>query len=95
VWFGEALPEAVLAEATRAAQTSDVYLSVGTSAEVYPAAGLPLLACACGAYTVEVNPRPSYIADRVDECIESPAAEALPALLQQVRAFIADRHPGW
>jgi NAD-dependent deacetylase len=86
VWFGEMLPEAVLMEATRAAETAGVYLSVGTSAAVYPAAGLPLLAGACGAYVVEVNPAPSDIAGRVDEVIAAPAGVALPPLVARVRS---------
>src|SRR5690606_2368179 len=44
VWFGEALPEAALAEAYAAAERADVFLSVGTSAVVYPAAHLPVYA---------------------------------------------------
>jgi NAD-dependent deacetylase len=86
VWFGEMLPEATLMEATRAAETAGVYLSVGTSAAVYPAAGLPLLAGACGAYVVEINPTPSDIAGRVDEVIAAPAGVALPQLVARVRS---------
>src|SRR5690606_3009992 len=42
VWFGELLPEEALAEAYAACERAEVFLSVGTSAVVYPAAGLPL-----------------------------------------------------
>ena len=41
VWFGETLPQDAIGEATQAAALADVYLSVGTSAVVYPAAGAP------------------------------------------------------
>jgi len=92
VWFGEELPAEAFRAATRAAQTAEVYLSVGTSAAVYPAAGLPLLARDCGAYVAEVNPRRSDIADELDEHVAAPAGVALPALQDRVR----ERAPaGW
>jgi NAD-dependent deacetylase len=87
VWFGEMLPEDALVEATRAAEGAEVYLSVGTSAAVYPAAGLPVLARACGAYVAEINPERSDIADRLNEHVACRAAEGLPALVDAVRAM--------
>ncbi|WP_420455473.1 SIR2 family NAD-dependent protein deacylase [Rubrivirga sp.] len=81
VWFGEQLPEAAFAQAEQAAALADVYLSVGTSAVVYPAAGLPLLARQAGAYVAEVNPTPSDIAGRVSEQVRGTAGEVLPALV--------------
>jgi NAD-dependent deacetylase len=92
VWFGEMLPDEPLAAATRAAETADVYLSVGTSGAVYPAAGLPLLAKARGAYVAEVNPERSEIARRLDEHVRGRAGEVLPALVARVRA-LADETP--
>ena len=56
VWFEEMLPEAALARAEDAATRCDVMLVVGTAAEVYPAAALPLSAKRGGALLVEVNP---------------------------------------
>ncbi len=81
VWFGETLPEAALAEAEQAAALADVYLSVGTSAVVYPAAGLPLLARQAGAYVAEVNPEPSDIASRMNEQVRGLAGTVLPELV--------------
>ena len=85
VWFGEVLPEAALARATQAAALADVYLTVGTSAVVYPAAGLPQLARQSGAYVAEVNPEPSEIAWRLDEQVRGAAGAVLPALVERVR----------
>jgi NAD-dependent deacetylase len=84
VWFGETLPEAAIERATQAAVMADVYLTVGTSAVVYPAAGLPQIARQSGAYVAEVNPEPSEIAWRLDEQVPGGAGAVLPALVERV-----------
>jgi NAD-dependent deacetylase len=56
VWFGEALPEPILAQARRAAEACEVFLSIGTSHQVYPAAALPAIAASAGAKVVVVDP---------------------------------------
>jgi NAD-dependent deacetylase len=56
VWFGETLPERALTAAAAAAARCDVFLSVGTSGLVYPAAGLVTIAARAGARVVFVNP---------------------------------------
>lgn len=85
VWFGELLPEEALAEAYAACERAEVFLSVGTSAVVYPAAGLPLEAKRAGAYVAEINLQPSAIADQVDALLLGKAGEILPALVAAVR----------
>lgn len=84
VWFGEMLPEEAIERATQAAALADVYLSVGTSAVVYPAAGLPQIARQGGAYVAEVNPTPSDIAWRLDEQVRGTAGAVLPELVARV-----------
>ncbi|HET7040260.1 MAG TPA: Sir2 family NAD-dependent protein deacetylase, partial [Gemmatimonadales bacterium] len=56
VWFGEALPEEPLAAAWEAAERCDVFLSVGTSNLVQPAASLPWIAARRGAFVIVLNP---------------------------------------
>ncbi|WP_243664678.1 SIR2 family NAD-dependent protein deacylase [Rhodothermus marinus] len=85
VWFGEMLPEEALAEAYAACERAEVFLSVGTSAVVYPAAGLPLEAKRAGAYVAEINLQPSAIADEMDALLLGKAGEILPALVEAVR----------
>ncbi|HEX7069317.1 MAG TPA: Sir2 family NAD-dependent protein deacetylase, partial [Rhodothermales bacterium] len=85
VWFGEMLPEATLEAAGMATERAEVFLSIGTSALVYPAAGLPLSALRTGAYVAEFNVQPSAIADAVDEVVLGPAGETLPRLVSAVR----------
>lgn len=85
VWFGEMLPEGVMEQAGEAAQRAEVFLSIGTSAVVYPAARLPLLAKERGAYVAEINIEASAIAGYVDEVVLGKAGEVLPALVQAVK----------
>ncbi|MBL0176929.1 MAG: NAD-dependent deacylase [Ignavibacteria bacterium] len=85
VWFGEMLPDAQLRRASDAAARCQLFLSIGTSGEVYPAAQLPGLAREHGAWVVEINPRPSSIAHRMHECIEAPSGVVLPLLVDVFR----------
>jgi NAD-dependent deacetylase len=81
VWFGERLPEDAVREAAVAAGQAELFLSVGTSSVVYPAASLPEIAGGSGAYLVEINIEPTPLSSLADEVIRAPAAEALPDLL--------------
>lgn len=85
VWFGEALPENELRFAESAAGDCDLFLSVGTSGLVYPAAGLPRVARQAGAFVVEINPEPGADAASIDESISGPSGVVLPLLLDTAR----------
>lgn len=85
VWFGESLPEEELRFAQDAARDCDLFLSVGTSGLVYPAAALPVTARQGGAYVVEINPEPSAIAQQLDESIAGASGIVLPLLLDAAR----------
>jgi NAD-dependent deacetylase len=84
VWFGEALPQEVLVRAYEEATFCDLFLSVGTSAVVYPAAGLIELAHQAGACLIEVNPEPTPFSHVMDLRLAAPAGEALPALVEAI-----------
>ncbi len=90
VWFGELLPFEALSAAEEAAYNCDVFLSVGTSAEVYPAANLPLIAKRSGAFVVEVNPNRTAISHYMDVCLRETSAVALPKLIEEYKKFISD-----
>jgi RimJ/RimL family protein N-acetyltransferase len=79
VWFGESLDPRDIAAATDAA-ACDVFLTIGTSAVVYPAAGLLDVARAHGATTVEVNPDATAASALVDIAIAAGAETALPLI---------------
>jgi NAD-dependent deacetylase len=79
VWFGETLDPVVVAQAS-AATTCDVFITAGTSAVVYPAAGFIEQARRQGAFTVEINPEATPATNVVDLAIREPAEGVLPAL---------------
>jgi NAD-dependent deacetylase len=81
VWFEEALPEDALARAEAAARRAEVMLVIGTSAEVWPAAGLAHTAKAAGARLVEVNPEATPLSGLADDLLRAPSGIALPALV--------------
>jgi NAD-dependent deacetylase len=81
VWFGEALPEGMMKEAEHAVESAQVFLVVGTSAVVYPAAGLIPYAKQSRARVIEINPEATPATAIVDCTLQGPASEILPALL--------------
>ncbi|MFO1407473.1 MAG: NAD-dependent deacylase [Steroidobacteraceae bacterium] len=87
VWFGEPIPGAPKHAAAEAAASCDVFLSVGTSSVVYPAAGLVDIARTAGAVTVEVNPDRTDLSDSVDVRLGGPAGRLLPRLVERIRAM--------
>ncbi|HVY98013.1 MAG TPA: NAD-dependent deacylase [Dongiaceae bacterium] len=80
VWFGEGLPQAEWRAAAEAAEAADVVLLIGTSATVYPAAELPVIAKRAGAVVVQVNPAPTPL-DRIAHNLRGRAGEVLPRLV--------------
>jgi NAD-dependent deacetylase len=80
VWFGEALDENRIDLAVLAAGQCQVFLAVGTSALVYPAAGLPLVAAKAGALVVEINVDDTPLTPHAGLVLRAKAAEVLPAL---------------
>ncbi len=81
VWFGEPLPATELEMASEAARSCDLFLSVGTSGLVYPAASLPYEALENGATVVEVNPDPTPLSALAGFAVRGRAGEVLPRLV--------------
>lgn len=81
VWFGEMIPRDALLWADAAAQDCDLFLSVGTSSLVYPAAGLAETALARGIPVIEVNPNPTDLSSRAAIVLAGPSGQQLPQLL--------------
>jgi NAD-dependent deacetylase len=77
VWFGESLPPHALQAAVQACNC-DVFVTVGTSSVVYPAAGLVHEARRRGAFTAEINLEPTPASSEVDVALHGPADELLP-----------------
>ncbi len=81
VWFGEALPPEAWAAAEQSCRNCDVLLVIGTSAVVFPAAGLIGVAKAAGADIIVVNTQPSEASPLADVELLGPAGEIVPQLL--------------
>jgi NAD-dependent deacetylase len=81
IWFGEMLPAGLLKEAEQAAATAEVFLLIGTSAVVYPAAGLASYAKQSGATVIEINLEPTPFSAMADYAFHGRAGEFLPKLV--------------
>lgn len=80
VWFGELLPADALEAAAGAAAECDVFLLIGTSGTVYPAAGLIDYAAGRGAAVIEINPTTTPLSGSANTCLRDPCSVALLAL---------------
>lgn len=79
VMFGQALPEDVFAAALDAAAACDLYLAIGTSLTVHPAAGLPRVATDNGATFAVVNAEPTPLDHLAEVVVREPIGTAVPA----------------
>ena len=82
VWFGE-MPYG-MERIDRALMDADLFVSVGTSGAVYPAAGYVRTARHCGARTIEINLEPSQGSAYFDETRLGRAGELVPALVEEL-----------
>jgi len=81
VWFGEPLPQQIWRDAEAAARAAELFLVVGTSAVVYPAAGLAQIAKSSGARVVEINIAETALSPGIDSFLQGPSGELLPLLI--------------
>lgn len=84
VWFGE-MPM-LMDEIAQALSRCDLFVAIGTSGTVYPAAGFAAEARAWGAETLEINLEPSSTASDFMRGIYGPASETVPAWTKELRA---------
>jgi NAD-dependent deacetylase len=85
VWFGETLETNVISKAWNASNC-DIFITVGTSAVVYPAAGVLEQAKKNGAFTVEINPEATPATKSVDLALQGGAETILPEIDKQIGA---------
>lgn len=83
VWFGEALSEDLLKQSYQAAQSCEVFFSIGTSSIVQPAASFPVVAKNHGAYLVEINVETTPLSSIADEVLLGKVGEILPELVEK------------
>ena len=85
VWFGEMPME--MDRIYSALESCDLFISIGTSGNVYPAAGFVQIARASGAYTVEINLEPSAVGSAFHEHIYGLAGEKVPEFTDGLLRF--------
>jgi NAD-dependent deacetylase len=85
VWFGEMLPHEAMEAASAAARGCDLFLSIGTSSLVYPAAGLPREALAHGAAVAEINLDETPLSADVRHALRGKAGDLLPAFVDALK----------
>ena len=76
VWFGE-MPLG-LDQIYKALEQVDLFIAVGTSGTVYPAAGFVQDAKRAGAWTVELTLEPGEVSEMFDETVYGPATDVVP-----------------
>lgn len=81
VWFGEPLPSRLLDKAWQASERCDLFLVIGTSGLVYPAAQLPMLAQQHGASIIEINPEVTPLSQQAEIHLAGRSGALLPLLL--------------
>ncbi len=75
VWFGDMLDSKVIQQASDAIQKCDLFISIGTSGVVWPAAGFPNKAKSNGAYCIEINPEGTELSSLYDKVINCKASK--------------------
>lgn len=88
--FGEPMPERETAEAERRSAQCDLFVVVGSSLVVYPAASMPLIATRGGAKLVIVNSEPTAQDMFADAVLRGKAGELLPEIVRRVKEGLAE-----
>jgi len=81
ILFGEELNRKVIAKAQEVSAVCEVFISIGTSSLVEPAASLPYIAKGNGAYLLEINTERTDLSNNCDEVIIAPASKLLTSLV--------------
>ena len=88
IFFGETIPSEVIVGAARLAEACKAMIVVGTSAQVYPAAGMPILAHQHGAFIIEANIEHTDFTRTITHAfLHGPAGTTLPKLVETVKAL--------
>ena len=85
VWFGESIPTRALLTAEQAATDCDAFLAIGTSALVYPAAGLAERALRSGAVVIEINPDSTALSPMAHHVLRGASGVVMPRLVECLR----------
>ena len=94
VWFGETLPLDALEEAYRLSREADIFIVIGTSGVVYPAAELPYVAKEHGAEVIEVNPEKTPISRIADKVYQEKASTGLKKVYEYIKEKYGSKGKG-
>ncbi|MBM4272797.1 MAG: NAD-dependent deacylase [Deltaproteobacteria bacterium] len=83
IWFGDMLNQDVINEAMIVIRRCDLFISIGTSGVVWPAAGFPRVAKEHNARCIEINPEPNEMSPLYNDTIRDTAGNALPSLFKE------------
>lgn len=81
VWFGEPLNPDSIRKAQEASGNCDLFMVIGTSARVYPAAALPMIAARRGVPVIEINKEPTQLSETAAVSLIGKAGEILPEII--------------
>jgi NAD-dependent deacetylase len=85
VWFGEQLPKEALEKAFQVSEKADLFLSIGTSAQVRPASDLPIVALQNGSFLMEINAGKTGLTSYTHLNITGKSGKILPELLKEIK----------
>jgi len=88
VFFGESLPEKVLKEATHRSHSCDLFIVIGSTLVVYPAAYMPVYAVDSGAKLVIINLSSTPMDEQATVLLRAKAGETMSEVLERVREKI-------
>lgn len=83
VWFGDNLDRSMVDQAYDVSGNADLFISIGTSGEVWPAAGIPQIARENNARMIEINPEETEASQLYDDKIRKPSSIALTELFDE------------
>ena len=86
VMFGEPIPPYALQRSQLESVQCDLFMIIGTTAQVYPAAEFPQIAVRRGVPLIEIDPDPTALTHIATVILRGPAGELLPRLVDAVRA---------
>jgi NAD-dependent deacetylase len=92
VFFGEALPQKTLNDAVHHSRYCDLFIVIGSTLIVYPAAYMPMYAVESGAKLVVINLSPTPMDAKAAVCINSKAGEAMEQIVDKVKSRLSTRN---
>jgi len=84
IWFQDMLNEETVQTATDIISSCDLFISIGTSAVVWPAAGYPSLAKNAGAFCIEINPEETELSPLYHQSIRTTARDGLTQIIKEI-----------